>query len=54
MKKAIKDADPYTSHLPWCSDGTLLPCHPTLPGAINPVLVAHSQHHLQDTIYLFL
>lgn len=52
MKKAIKDADPYTSHSPWYSDGPLLPCHPTFPGAISPGLVAHNQHHLQDTIYL--
>lgn len=30
--------------------------HDTLPllVAISPVLVAHSQHHHQDTIYLFL
>lgn len=36
MKKAIKDADPYTSHPPWCSDGLLLPWHPTFTGGHQP------------------
>lgn len=45
---------PCTSHPLWCSDGPLLPCHPTFPDSHQSVLVAHSQHHLQDTIYLFL
>lgn len=33
MRKAIKDADPYTSHPPWWSDDPLLPRHPTFPDA---------------------
>lgn len=46
------------THIQATHHGELMtPCfHATLPFLmpIRPVLVPHSQHHLQDTIYLFL
>ncbi|RMC11677.1 hypothetical protein DUI87_11799 [Hirundo rustica rustica] len=36
MKKAIQDADPYTSHSPRCSDGPSLPSLSSFPDAHQP------------------
>lgn len=36
MRKTIKDAAPYSSHTPWCSDGPLLLRCPSFPSAHQP------------------
>lgn len=36
MRKTVRDAAPYSSYPPWRSDGPLLLCCPTFPGAHQP------------------